>query len=171
LKNQVEIWKFIPEFEGFYEASTFGRIRSIDRKVWTECNGGCVRTLKGVILKESINVHGYKVVKLSVYNDQITKTVHGLVVKAFLSNDLEGLEVNHKDGDKTNNHISNLEIITKSENEIHKRKMYNYISCNRIEDKDAEIVKKMKSQNATLSEIRKETGISISSISKITRNN
>ena len=103
----TEIWKPIEGYEGLYEVSSYGNVRSLPR------NG-----LKGKQLKLNINNHnGYVYVCLSKENHRLNKRAHVLVAKAFLSPQSE--QVNHKDGDKANNHVDNLEWCTRSENMRH----------------------------------------------------
>lgn len=111
-----EIWKTIKEDE-FYQASNLGRIRSIDRPQYRS-DGSISHYKKGKILKTKDNGHGYKCVTIRRPNN--FHYVHRLVLGAF--NPIENmaeLEVNHKDGNKANNELKNLEWCTKSENMQH----------------------------------------------------
>jgi hypothetical protein len=99
-------WKTINDFSN-YEVSTEGEIRNISSKY---------------ILKGRKSKSGYY--QVSIKND-ITKTfknqyIHRLVASAFTQNVEDKKEVNHKDGNKLNNHVSNLEWVTSSENQIHR---------------------------------------------------
>lgn len=112
-----EIWKDIPEWEGKYQVSSLGRVRSLDRL----CARG--HKIKGRIL--NLNTHyksGYKSVQLS-NGKAVRKNVHLLMAMAFIDKDYlkKGLCCNHIDGDKGNNNLSNLEVVTLSENMIHAR--------------------------------------------------
>jgi hypothetical protein len=109
-----EIWKDILGEEGRYQVSNFGRVRSLDRK--TKHKDGKVTSHKGKILKLGSNPKGYVIAYLSYK----VKTVHRLVMLAF--NRIENahqLQINHKDGDKTNNTLNNLEWVTNLENQRH----------------------------------------------------
>ena len=101
-----EIWKDIIGFEGFYKVSNHGRILSIKRKI-RKWDGE--RTLKGGILKPSVNLKGYAFVYLYKNGHSQMKTVHRLVADAFIPNPLLLPQINHKDEDKANNHADNLE--------------------------------------------------------------
>ena len=105
-----EEWRPVVGYEGWYEVSDRGRIR--------RSREGS-RTSVGFVLKPSPNERGYLHVGLSKEGQQRTCKVHLLVSDAFIGPRGEGKEVNHKDGDKTNNHSCNLEHCTKSENTLH----------------------------------------------------
>ena len=116
-----EIWKDIQGYEGLYQVSNLGRIRSVDGKVtYTERHGK--RTWKGRILKgcygECSYVKGYSV---TLYKDGKPKDflVHRLVLQTFNpTNDLN-LTVNHIDGNRLNNNLNNLEWLTLEDNIRH----------------------------------------------------
>lgn len=105
-----EIWKDIPEFEGIYRASNLGRIKSLER---IDILG---RRVKEKILTSGINQYGYCQVEL--YKNSIGKNyyVHRLVWSAFNGQIPEGLQVNHKNEIKTDNRLSNLNLMTPKEN-------------------------------------------------------
>lgn len=102
-----ERWKDIPGFGGLYQASTRGRIRSIRNK-------------KPHVMKFYFtgNNNSYYGVKLRKDNKRYKYRVSRLVASTFLGN-VDGKEVNHLDFNRFNNHVSNLEICTKSENMQH----------------------------------------------------
>jgi len=93
-------------FEGQYEVSNAGDIRNVK---------------SGRILAKSLMGAGYVKADLWSFGKRRQTSVHRVVAGAFLGIPIEDMEVNHKDGDKTNNHVSNLEWVTKSENEKHSR--------------------------------------------------
>lgn len=99
----MEKWKTIKSFEN-YEVSDHGNVRN---------------TNTGEQLKTPLNSWGYPSVTLCDENGRKNKTVHRLVAEAFIPKIHKLLEVNHKDEDKTNNHVSNLEWVTKKENMNH----------------------------------------------------
>ena len=98
-----EIWKDIPDYEGKYQASNFGRIKSL-------------KFGKEKILKLRKNNRGYLNVSLSINCIVKTYRVHRLVWSAFHGEIPEGYEINHIDEDKTNNRLDNLELVTRKEN-------------------------------------------------------
>lgn len=106
---KLEVWKAIPDFEGYYEASTLGRIRSVDRDV--KLSNGQIRHYKGRIIIPHLSNRGYMLLSLYVKGKEYKFSVHSLVVKTFLGNP-EGMEVNHKDENKVNNRLHNLEYVT-----------------------------------------------------------
>lgn len=102
-----EEWRDIAGFEGKYQVSNFGRVRSLP---WPGHHN------KIAILKTFQQNSGYLVVTL---NGGKKKLAHRLVAEAFLENPDKKPYVNHKDGDKTNNNLSNLEWVTPKENYKH----------------------------------------------------
>lgn len=102
-----EEWRDIQEYEGLYQVSSFGRVRGLDRVVKMK-NGGH-KTIKGRIIKESDNGHGYMTVTLRSGNKPHRFYVHRLVATAFLANDKGLPEINHKDEVKHHNNVVNLE--------------------------------------------------------------
>lgn len=114
----MEHWKDIPEWQGYYQASNKGRIRSLDRVVNSTHNSK--RTIIGSLIKTRLDSNKrYMIVDLHLNRIKKTILVHRLIAHTFLGM-IEGYEINHKDGNTKNNCISNLQICTHSENEIHK---------------------------------------------------
>ena len=113
--NQEEIWKDIPDYEGYYQVSNFGNVKSLSRTIFKM--GKFPFISKEKILKPRVN-KGYKVFNLCKNGHEKTRKVHQLVAMAFLNHVPCGykLVVNHKDFNKLNNNISNLEIVTMREN-------------------------------------------------------
>ena len=114
-----EIWKDIPDFEGSYQVSNMGRVRSLDRVI--AIKDGRMRKHKGRVLKLHVNKStGYE--QLVIYNDNgyNTKRVHRLVLEVFKPHvNMNVLDVNHIDGNKLNNHLTNLEWVTRRDNILH----------------------------------------------------
>jgi hypothetical protein len=100
----MEIWKDIPNYESFYQASNLGRIKSLKRN-------------KEKILKQSTQTRGYYRVQLSKYKDPKQYLVHKLVAMAFLNHTPDGymLHIDHIDGNQLNNKVENLEELTAGE--------------------------------------------------------
>lgn len=106
-----EIWKDIKDYEGLYQVSNFGRVKSLPRNTNNQYN-------KGLFMKPR-NSFGY--LKIQLRKDKKYKWffVHRLVAMMFLNNYNEKLQVNHKNGIKDDNNIKNLEMVTASENQLH----------------------------------------------------
>lgn len=108
-----EVWKDIKEYEGLYQVSTFGRVRSLDRL--DDAN----RRLTGKILKGGKCTNGYLKVSLSKDSIVSQQIIHRLVAQAFIPNPENKSDVNHIDENKTNNRVDNLEWSTRKENINH----------------------------------------------------
>lgn len=116
------IWQDVEGYEGLYQVSNEGQVRSLDRVVTQQNRTGyapLTRVYKGRLLKSRADCDGYFYLSLCKDGKQVTKRVHHLVAKAFCSGYFEGACVNHKDGDKQNNHYTNLEWVTIAENNVH----------------------------------------------------
>lgn len=114
-----EIWKSlkgIVEYGNYYEVSNLGRVRSIDRRVNSR-NGK--RLVKGQILKQWIDKDGYCRVTLNLNQRKKHYGIHRLVALSFIKNPENKPQVNHKDGNKQNNRVDNLEWLTNKENVVH----------------------------------------------------
>lgn len=113
MNNVNEQWKSISGYEGFYEVSDVGRVKSLKRldrmgKPWDER-----------ILTTYIDKYGYECVKLHKNNKLKHWCVHRLVAEAFISNPNNKPQINHIDGNKQNNHVNNLEWCSAKENSQH----------------------------------------------------
>jgi hypothetical protein len=105
-----------------YEVSPNGEIRSLDKLTYQKTNN-CWFVKKGVKLKPGINSCGYLSVIITHNNKRITKPIHTLVAETYLGLRPENLVINHKDGNKLNNDITNLEYVTHKQNIQHAWKM------------------------------------------------
>lgn len=122
----MEVWKEVKDFEGLYEVSNYGRVRSLDRII--ESNIGETiykKIIKGCLLSPVSNGIGYLQVGLSNQGKIKRFYVHRLVYLIFFGEIPDDYEVNHIDHNKSNNSLSNLELVTKSENQLKSRKYYN----------------------------------------------
>ena len=113
----MEEWRDIKGSEGFYQVSNMGRVRSLDRDITTL--KGWKMHKKGCVLKHGIETRGYSFVSLRKPGTVIYARVHRLVADAFMTNEFNKPEVNHIDGNKQNNAVTNLEYSTHSENMRH----------------------------------------------------
>lgn len=110
-----EVWKDIPGYEGFYQASNEGEIKSLSRIV--KHNLGGDKILRERILKGYVNKYGYRRVELSKYGISKQYSEHRLIALTFLGE--SDLTVNHIDGNKLNNKIDNLEYLSLEDNIKH----------------------------------------------------
>lgn len=106
-----EVWKDIKGYEGLYQISTLGRIKSLGRYVYYS-KGNYNRYYPERILNGSVNNEGYMRITLSKNKVPTTYLIHRLVSDAFIPNPNNLPCINHKDEDKTNNVVSNLEYCT-----------------------------------------------------------
>lgn len=122
-----ELWKAIPGYENYYEASNLGNVRSIDRTVKQKCRHGGYRTVtyQSKVLKtynkkyKRSNISQRKQVVLSVNMKTKTYDLHKLIALTWIPNPKKLDTVNHKDGNTFNNNIKNLEWISKADNNRH----------------------------------------------------
>lgn len=108
-----EIWKNVNRFDGVYQISNLGNVRALDR---LDAAG---RRRKGKVLKLQQDMNGYMRVRVSFEAEKYTMRIHREVALAFIPNVEDKEQVNHIDGDKTNNQVENLEWCTSSENQKH----------------------------------------------------
>jgi len=113
-----EIWYPCAGYETHYEVSNLGNVRSIERMVNNRLHNGLKKS-PAKLLKQGKSKSGYFIVSFCVDGLKSNQTVHRLVARAFISNESNKPQVNHKDGNKLNNHIDNLEWMTASENGLH----------------------------------------------------
>lgn len=154
------MWKAVKGFEGLYEVSDSGQIRSLPRN-------GTKRG--GRIMAQSTDKDGYKLSKLRFKTKVVTAKVHRVVAQAFIPNPENKPQVNHKDGNKENNDVSNLEWVTNSENIRHAKKLGLQRECpnrQKVEQwKDGKLIAVYNS----LKEAQQITGIGWTGISGVTR--
>lgn len=105
MEADIEIWKDIEGYDGFYQVSNFGRVRSVDRYIKN-------KKYKGALLKPNKTIWGYYDVKIKGKH----YSIHRLVYTAFVGNIPFDKEINHINEDKTDNHPQNLQAVSKSVN-------------------------------------------------------
>lgn len=111
-----EIWKDIKEYSGKYQISNWGNVRKINKDYRSPANK---------ILKKQCQYKGYYTIDLHDENGYHKHLIHRLVAEAFIPNPQNKPQVNHKDGDKSNNCVDNLEWCTEKENIVHSIKVLN----------------------------------------------
>lgn len=121
----MEIWKDIKGFEGLYQISNYGNIKSLERtfEYIGKNQFGEFKTIKKhkeMIIKQSINGNGYYQVCLRKENIKKNLLVHRLIAEAFIDNPDNKPTINHIDGNRLNNSINNLEWATMLEQQIHR---------------------------------------------------
>ena len=178
-----EIWKDIAGYEGLYQISNKGRVKSLNRLV-KDTTKDRVQKIRGRILKYCDNGKGYKMVYLNKNRERKNYYVHRLVAETFIPNPKQLPEVNHKDLNKANNKISNLEWITELDNKRH----YRMTEIAKIRNKERgetrreaykkqidkvipRIIFEYSKNNKTLKQINIDTGIGVATISKILKQN
>jgi len=151
-----EIWKDVPNYEGLYQVSNLGKVKSLERDI---VHMGNISRIKEKVMKPFINRGGYYCVKLSKNQKYKSFKIHRLVALAFIPNPNNYECINHKDENKKNNVVSNLEWCTKRYNNeygsksLWKRKVYKF-------DLDGNLLAKYDS----ITEAAKQNNFSYSSI-------
>lgn len=112
-----EVWHPCAGFETHYEVSNLGNVRSIERMV--PHHRGGLKKSPSKVLRQAVGGAGYKIVSFCVDGLKSNQLVHRLVARAFIPNESNKPQVNHKNGVKTDNTVQNLEWVTASENGLH----------------------------------------------------
>jgi len=114
----IEIWKDIEGYEGFYQISNKGKVKSLKRIINKRDGRKCY--VKEKILKQVPDKDGYAKCSLTCFKGRRKPIiVHRVIAKNFICNPQNKPQVNHIDGNKKNNDLNNLEWVTLSENRIH----------------------------------------------------
>lgn len=160
----TEVWKDIPGFEGLYQASNKGQIKSLPRTI-ERCDGIVYRH-KGRVLEQCISKRGYPHVVLRRAGKDVSREVHTLIAAAFLGPRCEGDEViRHLDGDPTNNRIENLSYGTLSQNQLD---LYDYRGYHhKLTPTDVQDIRRRLRAGDKGRDIAKTYGVSESNISCI----
>lgn len=166
----MEQWKAIKNYEGYYQISNYGNVMSLDRTYIDTINRVVFR--KGKEQKKHIRKNYYSV-WLNKDNKSTPFSIHRLVANHFLNNIYNNPYVNHKDGNKLHNHISNLEWCTAKENTNHAIENNLIVfgcgeNSKNVKLKEHQIFYILKS-NLTQQELANEFNVSRSNISAIKR--
>lgn len=167
---EKEIWKPVKEYEGIYEVSNYGRVRSIGSKHYVnKGTGGFYRFRKGCIFKIQNASNGYKQVVLSKNGEHRIYRVHRLVAEAFIPNPLRLPEVNHKDEDRTNNNVDNLEWCTHQYNNSYGNKPARGSKnpMARLTNEQVKEIRKRRAAGELLRTIAEDYGISLNHVGNI----
>lgn len=169
--SKEEIWKDIKEYEGLYQVSSKGRVKSLERDIIYK--NGVKRHKKEKILKAQLNQFGYLRVDLYNKGKRNHLRIHRLVAEAFIPNPENKPEVNHKDEIKTNNCVENLEWMTRKENNNYgthnervTKALRNHVAFSKTVaqyTKDGELIKVWQS----ISEAGRQLGLGTSDISAV----
>lgn len=146
----MEEWKDIKGYEGYYQVSNLGNVKSLEREI--KNHSGYVKTVKGITLKQSMHPDGYMLLGLRKNNIPENKRAHRLVAEAFIPNPKKKRCVNHINGIKHDNTVANLEWCTYKENMEHAFKMglsvpHNTSKVTAMYDLNNNFIKKFKSQS------------------------
>ena len=114
MREGNELWKDILEYEGLYQVSSQGRVRSVSR--WNVDRLGRKRFLRGKVLSPSRMHNGYFALVFKKNGKSALKLVHRLVAEAFIDNPIDKPQVNHINEIKSDNRVENLNWVTGKEN-------------------------------------------------------
>lgn len=168
----LETWLSIRFARGLYEVSSLGRVRSKDR--YSPNRWGPILR-KGKILRSSKDGCGYHQILIYVDGNRTSYKIHRLVAETFLGNK-EGMQVNHKDCNKDNNALSNLEWVTHRENMIHavangrlhtEKRVFAAQKRRSFSDKEINEIKKLSESGETRTAIAHLFGVKQPTISNI----
>ena len=142
-----ELWKPVKYYEGSYEISNYGRVKSIERTVYKQDGVTVCGHIKEHYVTQHDNGHGYLFVNLWKNNKSKREYVHRLVALTFIDNPDNLPQVNHKDEDKQNNCVENLEWCTQKYNNTYGTKLERQVYTSKNNGVYAETSKRMKSSN------------------------
>lgn len=129
---EKEIYLDISDYEGSYQISNLGNIKSLFRKRNSGKHYKAIRIYDEILLKKAKDTKGYEIVNLSKNGIQKTHSVHRLVAETFLENKNNLPYVNHINGIKYDNFVLNLEWVSARENECHKQNQKNNLTSKYI---------------------------------------
>lgn len=160
--HEAEIWKDVPGYEGRYQVSNLGRVRSLDRRV-NACHGA-TRLIRGRMLKPACskyNPHLY----VQLGHKTAGSPVHHLVALAFIGPRPKGLDVRHLDGNAQNNRADNLAYGTRTDNILDVYRVGK--AWRKLTTEDVRDIRVQMAAGETITNIAKAYGVSISCISAI----
>jgi len=175
IMNIQEEWRDVKDYEGYYQISNLGRVKSLDRYI--KHRGGNT-FIKEKILKSILKINNYSECFLYKYNKKTYRVrIHRLVAQQFLDLDISDSKmcVCHKDDNRSNNHVDNLFLGTAKDNVrdcMKKNRRYHFIGekngCSKLTEKQVLKIRELcKNTNLTHKEISKQFNVSESRISII----
>lgn len=167
-----ETWKPVVGYEGIYEVSSFGRVKTVDHFVDYKQSGKYKTKMH---VKEKIrklqNIKGYLTVQLLSKGSSRTALVHRLVANAFIHNPLNKPDVNHIDNNTSNNNVTNLEWCTEKENNYHCIRSGRHVSKkgsshphSKLSEKDIPIIKQLRKDGLSYRLIGEHYGVHLGTI-------
>ena len=152
----LEVWKDIAGYEGLYQVSDMGRVRSCKRMV--KHSKGGLKVVNSRVLKPGYT-HGYPHVILCTCGKIKRFSVHRLVAIAFIDNPLNLPEVNHIDGNRDNPKLSNLEWCTSTQNKYHAKNSLG-VDYRTAAKRNKKIIRSDGKAFVSINDAAKESGVS-----------
>lgn len=169
--NINEFWSPIKYYEGLYEVSNWGRIKSLE-KVILYSNGRRYLYEEKILKLNPSN--GYRTISLVMNKEKTTHMVHRLVAGAFKENPLNKTFVNHEDGDRSNNYHLNLSWSTPSENQLHSYNVLGHKAvrgerngASKLQEKDISLIRHLYSTGVSQCQIGRLFSVCQEAIRKI----
>lgn len=171
-----EIWKDVPDYEGYYQVSNLGRVKSLDRYYYDKNGVKYRKTGKFLAIRQ--NPKGYSIVFLYKNDDRQCKTLHSIVMRTFVGDRPSSkTQINHIDCNKQNNCVSNLEYCTGKENVRHAVKNNRFRSSKgsannlaKLHDDDVLIILERLMKNESTFSIGESYGVKRGAIRDIANN-
>lgn len=166
-------WRPVVGFEGLYEVSSDGQVRGLDR--FRLGRWGNQVPVPGVLKKSRINRYGYVEYRLGAGSaKKVVKTAHTLVLEAFVGPRPEGMQCNHKNTDRADNRVENLEWVTASENCLHRQACGTGLKGERtakakLTEADVQEVRRLRAEGWSQQRIADKFGVAQPSISSLLR--
>lgn len=171
LCDKEEEWRDIKGYEGRYQVSNKGRVKTVDRY---KSDG---RHQPEAIRKTELDRHGYEFALLYNENGYKRHSVHVLVANVFIPNDDNKPQINHIDGNKINNNLNNLEWCTASENQLHARKIGLAVSrygddntSTKVPDSSIKEMRRLRNNGFTLQQLADKYSVSFGYVGRVLRN-
>lgn len=163
---EKEEWKEIPGYQGIYEISNLGRVKSLKRTIVQSPSerypNGRTQVLKEKILTPCVDKKGYQFVQLFINGHFRSKKVHRLVAESFIPNKYNLPIINHKDENKKNNCVNNLEWCTPAYNSNYGTGKYRAVQNKRIPvmqfDLNGNFIREFESATAAVKNLGKKQG-------------